>query len=790
MTAKPTYEELEQRVRALEKSDNKKWKQIQEELRESEKLFRSLYEKAPMAYQSLDKQGRLIKVNQAWLDLLGYTRSEVMGRWFGDFLAPSELGPFAQRFPQFLEQGEVQVDIQMRRKDGSEILVHVHGTIDAEEQDQSFRTHCILSNITAARRAEEARRYERDLIEQMMETSPAGIIRVDAAGRITYANRRAGEILGLPALTGPGWIRTFNDPTWEVTDIDGAPFSEENYPFSIVKKTHEPVFDVRHAIHRDDGRRALLSVNAAPIFDADGAFEGMVATIDDITEKFEAERKYRMLFQEMMDGFALHEILCNGNGVPVDYRFLAVNPAFERLTGLKADTLTGKTVLEVMPNIESSWIETYGRVALTGEPTSFENYSQELDRHFQVRAFRPAPNQFACIFVDITERKELLSRLQQAQKMESIGNLAGGIAHDFNNILFPIVGMSELLLEDLPQGSPEYENIQEIYNAGKRGGDLVKQILAFSRLSERKMIPVHVQQVLKEALKLSRSTIPANIRIDHKIQPDCAMVMADPTQLHQIAMNLITNAYHAVESTGGAIAVSLRESHLATGHSGPASIQPGRYALLTVSDTGCGIDPVLIDKIFDPYFTTKSKEKGTGLGLSVVYGIVREHGGDITVASRPGEGTTFSIFIPLMEKSLHTASRAEKETARRGNERILLVDDEPAIVRIEKQMLSRLGYNVTERTSSIDALETFQSSPHAFDLIISDMTMPNMTGDRLARKAFEIRPDIPVVICTGFSESFNEEKAKAMGIKGFLMKPVIQSELAKMVRGVLDAAKT
>ena len=370
--------------------------------------------------------------------------------------------------------------------------------------------------------------------------------------------------------------------------------------------------------------------------------------------------------------------------------------------------------------------------------------------------------------------------------MESIGNLAGGIAHDFNNILFPITGMSELLLEDLPMGSPEWENVREIFKAGKRGSDLVTQILTFSRQSEHKMIPTRIQSVLKEVIKLSRATIPSNIEICQDIQQDCGMVMADPSQIHQIGMNIITNAFHAIGNNGGKISVRLRQEVLGTPKPLDTNLRPGLYAVLSISDTGHGMSEELIGKIFDPYFTTKEQGKGTGLGLAVVYGIVKEHKGKIKVYSETGKGTTFDIYLPLMEKADRTESLTKTEDRQGGNERILLVDDEESIVRLEAQILTRLGYNVTFRVASHKALETFRDAPDGFDLVITDMTMPEMTGDQLAMEILSIKPDTPIIICTGFSERISKDQAGNMGVKGFLMKPVLKSDMARMVRKVLD----
>ncbi|MDM8515202.1 ATP-binding protein, partial [Desulfobacterales bacterium HSG16] len=395
------------------------------------------------------------------------------------------------------------------------------------------------------------------------------------------------------------------------------------------------------------------------------------------------------------------------------------------------------------------------------------------------------PEFMAATAIDISDRKNMESCLRQAQKMESIGSLAGGIAHDFNNILYPIIGLSEMLLEDLPSDSLEYENARVIFKAGQRGSDLVRQILAFSRQSENEITPVRVQNVLHEVLKLCRSTIPVNIEITHNIQPNCRLIMADPTQIHQIAMNLITNAYHAVEKTCGKISVKLKEANLESDDIEDIFSESGHYAMISISDTGCGIDPVRMDKIFDPYFTTKEKDKGTGLGLAVVYGIVKEHQGDIKVYSDLGKGTTFNVYLPLVGNHADVAVK-KIETSQAGSERILLVDDEEAIVRLEKQMLERLGYQVTSRINSVEAFEAFKAKPNEFDLVITDMTMPYMTGDQLARKLISIKPDLPIIICTGFSEELSLNRIDTIGIKGLLMKPVVKSEMAQIVRKVLD----
>ena len=428
-------------------------------------------------------------------------------------------------------------------------------------------------------------------------------------------------------------------------------------------------------------------------------------------------------------------------------------------------------------------------------PQTFEWMSRHKDGHtFWVEikisfAVIGGENRFVIAIRDITERKQIEEQLMRVQKLEALGVLAGGIAHDFNNILFPIVGLSEMLLEDLPPDSPEHQNAQDIFNAGKRGRDLVRQILAFSRQSEQKKVPIQIQQILKEVIKLSRSTIPVNIHITHDIQDDCSLIKADPTQIHQIAMNLVTNAYHAVEPKNGEIAVRLREIEIESGQLPELDLLPGRYAQLSVSDTGAGIEPGIMHKIFEPYFTTKAQGKGTGLGLALVYGIITEHQGDIKATSEVGKGTIFDVYLPLMTQAEETEPIEEKVELSPGHEHILLVDDEESILKMVKRMLERLGYIVTTHVNSLEALEVFKTNPDQFDLVISDLTMPEMTGDRLAGELIKIRPGIPIIICTGFSERLDQQKAERIGIRGIFMKPLVKAKMAQMIREVLDTKK-
>jgi PAS domain S-box-containing protein len=399
---------------------------------------------------------------------------------------------------------------------------------------------------------------------------------------------------------------------------------------------------------------------------------------------------------------------------------------------------------------------------------------------------------------DITERKRadeekkiLNAQLQQAQKMEAIGTLAGGIAHDFNNILGAIVGYSEIIRDDLPPGSPGIHDINQVLKASHRATELVKQILAFSRQLEDQKIPMQPAGIIKETLALLRSSLPTTITIKQEIDSDAGMVLANPTQMHQIVMNLATNAFHAMEVKGGTLTISLQkrtlcQDDLAT----EPDLQPGTFVQLSIRDSGEGISPEIREKIFDPFFTTKEVGKGTGLGLSMVYSIVKSSGGSIACNSRVGEGTEFRILLPTVEG--HTGEEKEStDLIAHGNGHILLIDDEEMLVEFGQLMLERLGYQVTVHTSSLKALATFQSDPHGFDAVITDQTMPGMTGLDLARRMLQIRPELPIILCTGYSKLVDKAEAKAYGIKGFAMKPLTQKEIAVLLREVLtEAART
>jgi len=579
-----------------------------------------------------------------------------------------------------------------------------------------------------------------------------------------------------------------NEAIGEKVAIFHPPDIVEDFPkIQAELKKNKKEYSGEAILIRKNGELFPALFTIFPKLSGDGDIVGTIGVSIDITERKKIEEALRSSEETFSKAFQNAPLLMSISSLQ-DGRYLDVNEAFVRVTGYKRSVAIGSTAIEVGFIKKEDREKLAQELNAKGRVTDIELGLTKADGSKMYCLYSgeiisvSGKQRLLSLAMDITDRKAMETRLLQAQKMESIGNLAGGIAHDFNNLLFPIIGMSELLLEDLPKGSLEYKNAREIFLAGKRAGDLVNQILAFSRQSEHKMAPVRLQNVLKEVLKLSRSTIPTSIKIHEDIHQNCGLVIADPTQIHQVAMNLITNAFHAVEEKNGIIFVGLKEIP-------NSASQPEQCIRLSVSDNGMGMTQDTIQKVFEPYFTTKEKGKGTGLGLAVVYGIVKEHKGEIKVNSEMGKGTTFNVYLPSMKKSSEIVTVDNVVKAATGSESILLVDDEVSVAKIEGQILSRLGYQVTVKTSSGEALNAFRKNPNSFDMVISDMTMPDMTGDQLSKEILSIKPNTPIIICTGFSENINKEQAEMIGVKGFLMKPVIKSDMAQMVRNVLDESE-
>ncbi len=548
---------------------------------------------------------------------------------------------------------------------------------------------------------------------------------------------------------------------------------------------------------RNNGERIFVEIQSYKITEENGGIGGTWSYVRNITERKKTTEELR-LQSEIMNRMSEGVFLVRMDGI-----IIYCNPAFEEMFGYNPGEMIGKHASIVnYPSAKSPEEIAREILAILEKEGFWQGEIQNVKKdgtpfwcHANVVTFVHSKYGKVLVSVhnDITRRKHaeemqahLKERLAQAQKMEAIGTLAGGIAHDFNNILSVILGYTELAKEDAPPGSNFASDLEKVFDAGNRAKDLVKQILSFSRQTNVERIPMQLQSLVKEVLKMLRSSIPTTIEIIDVLDSRCGVVLADPTQVHQILMNLCTNANHAMEESGGILKIELKEICINQNSQQPVlHIKPGRYVELIISDTGLGINPDLTAKIFEPYFTTKGIGKGTGMGLAIVHGIITEYGGTISVESELGKGTTFHVFFPVIDQEELQAVRKTEKTPR-GSEYILFIDDEKFLAQMGGDMLERLGYSVTVRQSSLDALSTFQNNPDAFDLIITDQTMPGMTGSDLARRILQIRPDIPIILCTGYSNLIDEGSAKALGIKEFALKPITKQTIAKLIRKVLD----
>ncbi len=503
-----------------------------------------------------------------------------------------------------------------------------------------------------------------------------------------------------------------------------------------------------------------------------------------LQELLESEERYRLLFEEDITG----DFVAAPDGT-----LKACNKAFARIFGFGTvqDAMSVNIFdLQLVGADESLHELILSRKKLE----NFEAVFQRLDLRLVhvigtiigILNVRGQIVEIRGYLLDITERKRLEEQLRIAQKMEAIGTLAGGIAHDFNNILGVITGYAEIILESTDKGSTLERRLKEILGACRRAKDLINQILNFSRQGSREKKALRVSPLIKETVKLLRTSLPASIEIRQNIMTANDTVMADPSQVHQILLNLCTNAAHAMRERGGMLEISLAEVHLDEGTVAKSpGLSAGAYVVITVTDTGYGISKSIQEKIFDPFFTTKKPGDGTGMGLAVVHGIVKQHGGVVYVQSEEGKGAAFQVLLPQTGLMDEAASDEEELGLPMGEGRILFVDDEMALVDIGREMLESLGYEVVARTSSVEALEAFRFQPDKFELILTDQNMPNLTGMELAEKALQVRPDVPIILCTGFSEIVSYSKVRDLGIKEIIMKPILKRQLAESLHKAL-----
>ena len=803
--------------------------------------FRTFTEQSPnMIF--INKGGRVVYANKKCIEVMGYSREEFYAPDF-DFMAliaPQSLDLVRSNFKQNMAGEDVEpYEYSLLNKKGEKIEAIITTKLINYENTKAILG--IITDITARKRAEEELQY-RLQFQRLITTVSSQFINLYPAqidDEIDHTLKQIGEF----ADADRSYVLQFSDDQkfasctheWCAEEIE--PIIEriqnspvETYPWGMkqflrgdmvliprISDLPPEAINEKHELERN-GVQSLLAVPMAP----GGRVMGFIGLTSIREEKMwaedtssllkivgqvfanalenkktrqalqESEERLRTVFETFPDPVTIIQA--------EDGRCVDINSAFTRATGWTTEDVIGKTAADF-----DIWHKPEEREKLT-TGISQQGKIENLEAKFRLKDGSLITALMSAVLIrlkdkphiltitrDISdlksaqkEREQLKTQLIQAQKMEAIGTLAGGIAHDFNNILGAIIGYAEMALYDTQKDSMEHYNIDQVLRAGHRAKDLVKQILAFSRKSEQDKKIVSLTLIIAEALKLLRASLPTTIEIKQNIEPNLDAIFADPTQMHQVMMNLCTNSAHAMRDTGGILNIELHnvDLHVKKAAQYP-ELNPGPYVKLSISDTGHGMDSATMDRIFDPYFTTKEQDKGTGMGLAVVHGIIKGHGGGIQVQSTPGKGTRFDILFPIMEKQMESET-AELKALPTGNEHILFIDDEEILIDLAKSMLQKLGYRVETRTSPVEALEIFGAAPDKFDLVISDMTMPGMTGDTLASELMKIRSDIPVIICTGYSERIDEQRAKDLGIKGLMMKPFTIRRLSKIVRDVLD----
>lgn len=739
----------------------------------------------------------------------GYTPDEFESDpflWF-NMVVPEDQELVRNYVSRILKGEQVgRIEHRIKRKDGSIRWVSNAAVLNLDADGKLISYDGVIRDITGRKRSEEALKESEQRMQMILHGSPIATLVIDKHHRVISWNEAMEHLTGIGAQdmlgTAEHWKAFYDDKRPSMSDliVDGTEDMIRHwYPDKFSRSTLiKGAYEATDFFPSLNGKGKWLKITAASIRSSTGELVGAIETFEDITERKKVEEDLQKLASVVRYS---NELV---NLATLDGKMIFLNEVGNEMLGVSPEEVEQTDIMQVLPeHLHEKAKNELLPTLLSGGTWEGELQYQNLktgkitDVHAITFAIADpnsgAPMFLANVSLDITERKhaeEVRKRLEaqliQAHKMEALGTLAGGIAHDFNNILSAVIAYAERGVHGGQDPDKIRKNFEEVLKVCNRARDLVKQILAFSRRTKHEFIQIKLDATVKESLKMMRAILPRNIEIRQNIS-SAGRTMADSTQIHQVMMNLCSNAAQAMEETGGILEINLDRADIAEGPESQAlGLNPGSYLRLSISDSGHGISPENMERIFDPYFTTKEKGRGTGLGLSVVHGIARSHKGAITCRSTPGQGTTFELYLPEIEPKKEAVQAHAHTRELKGDERILFIDDEPILVKATKERLRYLGYRVITRTSSLEALELFQKHPEQFDLVITDIIMPGMTGDRLALEMLKIRPDIPIVLCTGYSEHMTEEKAKELGIREFIMKPFEIEDLARTIRQAMD----
>ncbi len=765
-------------------------KLAENELRKNEEKYRQLTENIPgMVFQYIlhpDGSFSVPFVSNHVHEYSGYTPQEITSDPTLIFkpIHPDDLEYVTNEIKKSSERlSMLSLEHRIIEPTGKTKWFHLKSTPKKHENGDTVWDG-ISIDITERKQTEDELRYTNYLLNLWMDNSPAVAFMKDLQSKITFVNGSFERLFSL----SPGEIVGKTDYELYSTSPETAKQMQAN-DRSVIDAGRSMTLSETVMVN---GQPRHFETVKFPLQNAQKEITGIAGFAIDVTDRknavdalLESEKRLRSIMENTGVGILLIQ----------DDKLVYTNPKVYEMLGLSEEEFDSRDFLTFLhPEDKELAIKRIQERLVHNTPSRIPIQMRILTKSGDIRWIetnsvimqwegKPAVQAY---INDITERKQLEEELRQAHKMEAIGNLAGGIAHEFNNVLGIIVGNAELAMDDVPDWNPAKESLKEIRNASFRAKNVVRQTLSFARKTMTALKLLEINTIVKESLKLMRASIPTMVDIQTKISPEPKMIMGDPTEIHQIVINLCTNAAHAMKASGGTLEVGITELALdKKTASRYEDLSAGDFVKLTVRDGGEGISPDILDKVFEPYFTTKKFGAGSGMGLAVVYGIVKKCKGVIKIESTVGEGTVVEVLFPKVEEEV-PVKEAEQAKLPTGNERVLLVDDDPSIVNMIRQMLERLGYAVSSMTESTQALEQFNSTPDDFDLVITDMAMPKMSGDALASELIKVRKDIPILLCTGHSDTVDEKRAKQIGIKGFAMKPLDMGKLARAVRAVLD----